>query len=180
MVHAWCVRLLYPVPAQHWFILRVNNERRSVANGYDIAIASAGCKTDFVKSFLQRRVAPDGAEESFFHSTGDGGLTESPAGTVFTDAFFRTPAFQMCQPIKTSSLGPILDYYQLVRRCFRLCVIACVLPGGAPRITHGVAPPCSTTASIPGRSPMLSEWAFNGCVAKPRVISDYRYLYIPT
>ena len=52
--------------------------RRSVANGYAVAIASAGCKTDFVKTFLQRRVAPD----------------------IFTDAFFATPAFQMCQPIK--------------------------------------------------------------------------------
>jgi hypothetical protein len=68
-----------------------------VANGYEVAIASAGCKKDFVKTFLQRRVAPD----------------------IFTDEFFTTPAFQVCQPFKTYSLTPIVQYFGLdnARRC---------------------------------------------------------------
>jgi hypothetical protein len=68
-----------------------------VANGYAIAIASAGCKTEFVKTFLKRRIAPD----------------------VFTDAFLNSTAFQLCQPFKTYSLTPIVNYYGLsdARRC---------------------------------------------------------------
>lgn len=68
-----------------------------VSHGYDVAVASAGCKTDFVKTFLQRRVAPD----------------------VFTDEFFASPAFQLCQPVKTQSLTPIVQYFGLdqARRC---------------------------------------------------------------
>lgn len=38
---------------------------------------------------------------------------------VFTDAFLNSTAFQLCQPFKTYSLTPIVDYYGLgdARRC---------------------------------------------------------------
>lgn len=46
-------------PPQKEATLKSIGDFAGVAQGYDIAIASAGCKTDFVKSFLFRRVAPD-------------------------------------------------------------------------------------------------------------------------
>ena len=61
------------------------------AKGYDIAIATAGCRTDFVKSYLARRVEPD----------------------IFTPALLSSPAFQACQPVKTESLPKIMAYYGL-------------------------------------------------------------------
>ena len=69
----------------------------SVANGYEVAIATAGCKTEFIKQFLQRRVDAD----------------------IFTDAFFNTTAFQMCQKDKTISLTAIVKYFGLndARQC---------------------------------------------------------------
>lgn len=47
----------------------------SVELGYEIAIASASCSTDFLRKYLQNRVSPD----------------------VFTDEFLNSPAFQTCQ-----------------------------------------------------------------------------------
>ena len=41
----------------------------SVAHGYEVAIASAGCKTEFVQSFLQRRVDADIFTDEFLNST---------------------------------------------------------------------------------------------------------------
>lgn len=68
-----------------------------VARGYEIAIASAGCKTEFAKVFLQRRVD----------------------GDVFTDAFFATPAFQMCVLDKTVSMTRIVQFFGIddARQC---------------------------------------------------------------
>ncbi len=44
-----------------------------MAHGYEIAIASAGCKAEFVKTFLQRRVAPDSAcLPRICHNNGNG------------------------------------------------------------------------------------------------------------
>jgi hypothetical protein len=63
-VHAGCAPLLAA-----WRAIGIRPElppfkhTHSVANGYAVAIASAGCKTQFVKTFLQRRIAPDGEWE---------------------------------------------------------------------------------------------------------------------
>lgn len=62
-----------------------------VARGYEIAVATAGCRADFVKSYLARRVEPD----------------------VFTPALLASPAFQACQPVKSESLPKIMAYYGL-------------------------------------------------------------------
>lgn len=61
------------------------------AHGYDIAIATAGCRADFVKSYLARRVEPD----------------------IFTPALLGSAAFQSCQPVKTESLPKIMAHYGL-------------------------------------------------------------------
>ena len=68
-----------------------------VARGYEVAIASAGCKAAFVKTFLQHRVDPD----------------------IFNDAFFTTPAFQTCVVDKTVSMTRIVQYYGIddARQC---------------------------------------------------------------
>ena len=68
-----------------------------VARGYEVAIASAGCKAAFVKTFLQQRVDPD----------------------IFDDAFFTTPAFQTCVLDKTISMTRIVQYYGIddARQC---------------------------------------------------------------
>jgi hypothetical protein len=61
------------------------------AHGFDIAIATAGCRADFVKSYLSRRVEPD----------------------IFTPALLGSAAFQSCQPVKTESLPKIMAHYGL-------------------------------------------------------------------
>ena len=61
------------------------------ARGYEVAIATAGCRSDYVKSYLARRVEPD----------------------IFTPALLASPAFQACQPVKTDSLPKIMAYYGL-------------------------------------------------------------------
>ena len=68
-----------------------------VANGYDIAIATAGCRPDFVRSFLHRRVDAD----------------------IFDAAFLNSSAMQFCEKDKTVSLTAIVQYYGLddARRC---------------------------------------------------------------
>ena len=68
-----------------------------VANGYDIGIATAGCRPDFVRSFLHRRVDAD----------------------IFNEAFLNSSAMQFCQTDKTVSLTSILQYYGLddARQC---------------------------------------------------------------
>lgn len=79
-----------------WRLTR-SGATRSVAHGFEVAIASAGCKTEFVKQFLSRRVD----------------------GDIFTDAFFNSTAFQMCQKDKTVSLTPIVGFFGLdtARQC---------------------------------------------------------------
>jgi hypothetical protein len=62
-----------------------------VAKGYEIGIATAGCRADFVKRYLRTRVDPD----------------------VWTEALLNSSAFQSCQPVKTGSLPPIMAYYGL-------------------------------------------------------------------
>jgi hypothetical protein len=49
-----------------------------VTHGYEIAIASAGCKEEYVRKFLHRRVDAD----------------------VFDDAFYNTTAFQARERVK--------------------------------------------------------------------------------
>jgi len=68
-----------------------------VARGYEVAIATAGCKPAFLKTFLQRRVE----------------------GDVFSDAFFASPAFQTCVLDKTVSMTRIVQYFGLddARQC---------------------------------------------------------------
>ena len=68
-----------------------------VANGYDIAIATAGCRPDFVRSFLHRRVDAD----------------------IFDAAFLNSSALQFCENDKTVSLTAIVQYYGLydARQC---------------------------------------------------------------
>lgn len=41
---------------------------------------------------------------------------------MFTDAFFATPAFQLCQSYKTYALESIIQYFRLgsARRCVAL------------------------------------------------------------
>ena len=62
-----------------------------VAKGYDLGLATAGCRTEFVKNYLRTRVDPD----------------------AWTASLLASPAFQSCQPYKISSLPPILAYYNL-------------------------------------------------------------------
>ena len=71
--------------------------RRSVAHGYEVAIASAGCRADFLRSFLHRRVDAD----------------------IFNEAFLNTTAVQVCEKDKTVSLTAIVQYYGLddARQC---------------------------------------------------------------
>ena len=61
------------------------------ARGYEIAVATAGCRADFVKSYLSRRVEPD----------------------IFTPALLSSPAFQACQPVKSESLPKIMAHFGL-------------------------------------------------------------------
>jgi hypothetical protein len=62
-----------------------------VARGYEIGRATAGCRTDYVKSYLARRVDPD----------------------AWTPAVLNSAAFQSCQPYKISSLPLIMAHYGL-------------------------------------------------------------------
>ena len=62
-----------------------------VARGYEVGIATAGCRSDFVKRYLAKRVDPD----------------------VFTPQLLASAAFQSCLPDKTQSLPPIMAQYGL-------------------------------------------------------------------
>ena len=68
-----------------------------MVHGYEIAIATAGCRPDFVRSFLHRRIDAD----------------------IFNESFLNTSALQFCEKDKTVSLTAILDYYGLsdARQC---------------------------------------------------------------
>ena len=72
-------------PAAKWVI------DACVAHGYDVALATAGCRADFVRAYLAKRVDPD----------------------VWTPALLASPAFQACQPVKTNSIPPIMAHYGL-------------------------------------------------------------------
>jgi hypothetical protein len=60
-----------------------------VARGYEIGIATAGCRADYVKSYLSRRVDPD----------------------AWSPAILNSAAFQSCQPYKISSLPLVMAHY---------------------------------------------------------------------
>jgi hypothetical protein len=66
-----------------------------VARGYEVGIATAGCRADFVKSYLNKRVDPD----------------------VFTLPLLASAAFQSCQPYKVTSLPAVLAHYGSPRAC---------------------------------------------------------------
>ena len=106
VVHAWCARCCHTqlrCAAQrlrcklHPPDSALNRAPRSVASGYEVAIASAGCKAEFLKSFLQRRIDAD----------------------IFDDRFLNSTAVQTCLNDKTRSLTPIVQYYGLdnARQC---------------------------------------------------------------
>ena len=57
--------------------------------GYEVAIATAGCRKSFIQQFLEYRVD----------------------GMVFNELKVNSPAVQVCQPTKSISLRSIEDYY---------------------------------------------------------------------
>jgi len=59
------------------------------ARGYYLALATAGCASSYVKSYLRTRVDPD----------------------QWTPDVLNSPAFQACQPIKRYSMAGILAHY---------------------------------------------------------------------
>ena len=65
--------------------------------GYGIAIASANCEIDNMKTFLRDSVSAD----------------------IFSDVMLSSPAFQACQPVRTPALIKLLDHFGLrtVSKC---------------------------------------------------------------
>jgi len=65
--------------------------RRCRSMGFGVAIATASCSEDFVRTFLEEKV--------------DGG--------IFSQAMLDSPRYQSCQPYKTPALRKILAEYEL-------------------------------------------------------------------
>jgi hypothetical protein len=112
---------------------------RSLTQGYEIAIASAGCKSEYAKKFLQRRVDADVFTDAFLNSTAyqarSGGVARINstarllARIAWSLALARslhgihthTPLAraQMCEKDKTVSLTAVVKYFGLddARQC---------------------------------------------------------------
>ena len=79
--HGWCrpgALMTCHVGASAW---ELTSAPRSVAHGYEVAIATAGCHPEFVRSFLNRRVDAD----------------------IFNAAFLNSSAVQWCEKDKARS-----------------------------------------------------------------------------
>jgi len=64
---------------------------KCIEMGYGVAIATASCEVDFVKSFLNKKVD----------------------GDIFSNAMLSSSRFQSCQPRKTPALKSILSAYDM-------------------------------------------------------------------